>query len=91
MERASGSKLLAWRLAKGLTQDQAAKLVGLGQASWHQYERGAMPRDVKVIERLIKLTRGTKHALSLEDFSETDEARARRREERLARTVAKAG
>jgi transcriptional regulator with XRE-family HTH domain len=89
MERVSGQKLLAWRLTKGLTQKQASKLAQIDQASWHQYENGRIPRDVAVISRLVKLTKGSTNALKLEDFSETAEERTRRRVRIEARTARK--
>lgn len=89
MDRLSGQKLLAWRLAKRLTQKQASRLAQIDQASWHQYENGRIPRDVAVIARLVKLTRGTVNAIKLEDFSETDEERTRRRARIESRTARK--
>jgi transcriptional regulator with XRE-family HTH domain len=77
--RASGRKLLAWRMSRRMTQKDAAKLADIDQASWHQYENGRIPRDVAVIGRLIKVTRKTPHALGLEDFAETDDEKARRK------------
>jgi transcriptional regulator with XRE-family HTH domain len=79
MDRESGKKLLGWRLAKGLTQKQAAGLAEIDQASWHQYENGRVPRDTNVIARLMKLTRKTEHALALDDFAETETEKARRK------------
>jgi transcriptional regulator with XRE-family HTH domain len=79
MERVSGKKLRAWRHARGLTQQQAADLAEIDQASWHQYEHGRIPRDVAVIGRLVKLTRRTPHALELDDFAETEAEKERRK------------
>jgi transcriptional regulator with XRE-family HTH domain len=81
----AGDKLVAWRMKRGLTQRQAAELVGVEQPTWHGYENGKAPR-APTLQRIIQATDG---AVTAEDYAETDEARAIRQARRAARTAPK--
>lgn len=81
-----GQKLVAWRLAKGWTQRKAADEVGTDQPTWHGMENGSIPRDGALMLRLQELTEG---AVTVADFTESDEERALRAARREARTAKK--
>lgn len=53
----TGERLRNWRKKAGLSQDQAAKLVGTIQATWRAWESGSTP-EADYIEALEKLTKG---------------------------------
>lgn len=79
-----GQKLVAWRLAKGWTQRRAAEEAGTNQPTWHGLENGSIPRDGKLMERVEEMTDG---AVTVSDFTESDEERALRMARREARTA----
>lgn len=79
-----GQKLVAWRLAKGLTQRKAAEEAGTDQPTWHGMENGSIPRDGALMLRIQEMTDG---AVTVADFTETDEERAMRAARREARTA----
>lgn len=79
-----GQKLVAWRLAKGWTQRKAAEEAGTNQPTWQGLEDDAIPRDGKLMKRIEELTDG---AITVEDFTLSDEEKAIRAARRAARTA----
>lgn len=79
-----GQRLVAWRLAKGWTQRKAAEEAGTNQPTWQGLEDDAIPRDGKLMKRIEELTDG---AISVEDFTLSDEEKAIRAARRQARTA----
>ena len=47
--------LKALRVQYGLTQEKAAKLVGVSESSWHSYENAKTYPPVKVINRITEV------------------------------------
>jgi transcriptional regulator with XRE-family HTH domain len=62
----AASKLLTWRLAKGLTQCEAAEAAGVSQASWCNWERG---KKCPGIAMAMLLERVTRRAVRLKDWT----------------------
>ena len=46
--------LKALRANKGMTQEEAAKLIGVSRYTWQNYERGKTFPDVPTIEKIEK-------------------------------------
>lgn len=46
--------LKALRANKGMTQEEAAKAIGVSQYTWQNYERGKTFPDVPTIEKIEK-------------------------------------
>lgn len=46
--------LKALRVQYGLTQEKAAKLVGVSESTWHSYENAKTYPPVKVVNRITK-------------------------------------
>lgn len=60
-------KLRNWRRQQGLSQQQAAELLGVARRTWHQWEQAAIvPGPANMIE-LVQLTGG---AVQPNDFYE---------------------
>lgn len=51
-----GEQLKAWRDAQGLSQEKAAEIAGVAQATWAQWETGDRIPSVKNAPRLIEIT-----------------------------------
>lgn len=47
--------LKALRVQYGLTQEKAAKLVGVSESTWHSYENAKTYPPIKVIDRITKV------------------------------------
>jgi transcriptional regulator with XRE-family HTH domain len=47
--------LREWRESRGLSQAEAAELVGTNQARWSKYEHGSIPRPGR-LKRIAKVT-----------------------------------
>lgn len=54
----AGELLLAWRKRRKLTQEKAADLVGVRQATWSEYEHGKKIPRTRLALKIAKLTRG---------------------------------
>jgi transcriptional regulator with XRE-family HTH domain len=63
-----GKQIRAWRDAQGLTQEKAAEIAGVAQATWAQWETGDRIPSVKNAPRLIEITASGKkeHRVTLE-------------------------
>lgn len=64
--RTQSTEIRAGRLASGLTQNQAADLVGVSKNSWCKYEYGTLQAPVDVREKLAELWRLDRGKLGLE-------------------------
>jgi transcriptional regulator with XRE-family HTH domain len=76
MKRAS-EKLLAWRLAGGLSQRQAAERADISQAAWCEYEsgNGSTPK----VDQAIRIAALTKGHVAVEDWATPTLVRAERK------------
>lgn len=79
----AAEKLVQWRLGKGLSQRQAAKLMGRSHVTWHSWENGGLPATNLAVE----LERVTEGAVAVTDWAESEEARAVKRARTKARRV----
>ena len=53
-----GESLREWRKGQGLTQTDAAKLIGVNQATWCEYEQDKKVPSAPVLFGIEKVTRG---------------------------------
>lgn len=74
----------AWREEVGLTQEGAAKRLGVTTGTWSSWEQGRKRPSIEQIVKLATLTSASQHALALHDFVETPEEAEERRERRRA-------
>lgn len=54
-EGSAAAFLLAWRKGRGLSQEQAAELVGVTRKSWQRWETGDRAPEAGVVERVKAL------------------------------------
>lgn len=54
-EGSAAAFLLAWRKGRGLSQQQAAELVGVARKSWQRWETGDRAPEAGVVERVKAL------------------------------------
>lgn len=76
-------RLLHWRLSRGISQRDAAKLADVTQSAWQRYEDGKSRPKQRAADAIERLTVG---AIRSTEWAETDEEVALRR----ARTKAHA-
>ncbi len=81
-------KLLAWRLAEGLSQREAAERADISQSAWCEYEsgEGSAPK----VDQAIRITNLTCGHVTVEDWATTPaerEERKRRVKERRVKTA----
>jgi len=79
-------KLVSWRLAQDLSQREAAELAGLTKAAWQSYESGASPK-APAIAAIQSVTNG---AVSLQDWTESEQDKAVRRARASSKRVRRA-
>ena len=81
-------RLLHWRLGRGISQRDAAKLADVTQSAWQRYEDGKSRPKQRSADAIERLTEGSIRA---SEWAETDEEvavrRARTRSHAPARAV----
>lgn len=65
----ASERLVAWRQAKGYSQQEAAEVVGVSQASWSNWETGRKRPDLRAA---VAIERATKRAVRACDWLEAD-------------------
>jgi transcriptional regulator with XRE-family HTH domain len=67
----AGDLLRAWRDGRGLSQQEAAELLGVSQASVSDYERGVKSPDV---DRALRIAETTDGSVPVESWRKPDES-----------------
>ena len=69
-------KLKNWRRSEGLTQAQAAEVIGVVRRTWHQWEQGSIvPGPAHMIE-IVRITGGAVQPNDFYDLASTKQDKA---------------
>jgi DNA-binding XRE family transcriptional regulator len=79
-------RLVQWRKERGLSQRDAARLAGVSQAAWNSYEDDNSS-SCPGINAALEIARVTEGRIPVEDWRESDIARAVRRTRAAAKRV----